>query len=371
MLHVSIPTREEVLHLAELRSDICISIYLKTSPLPQHIEASRIEMGNLVKEAFVSLRDSGFDKHRLEALKEELDAVIEADDFWFFHANSLAVLATPDSIRTYRLANNLSTQLEISDRFYVKPLLRALTFPHTAYILALSENETRLVEFFADAPPEIVHLATMPKDAMEAIGRSSATALTGSLTRESGSRGPKMRLAQYARKVDEALRPLLLLNDSPLILVTTEPLASIYRSVSSLNTLVDETIFTSPDKVTLTELVKLARPVLDAHYARQLTKTAELFELRAGQNRVATDLADLARAASYGMVSLLLVDFENTVRGFIDEGGTLQFTEEAGAYGIIDEIVKRSLACGAKVLAVRKEDVMGTSGAAAILRYSL
>ncbi len=371
MLYVNIPTREELLQLAEIRSDVCVSIYLKTSPLPQDIEASRIELHNQLKDAFSQLENSKLDKRRLEALKDELADVLEADDFWFFHANSLAILATPDSIRTYRMANEVKTQLEISDRFYLKPLLRALTFPHTAYILALSENDVRVVEFFSAGPPEEVKVENMPKDALSAVGKSSLTASLGSLTHESGSRGKKMRLAQYARKVDEALRPLLIHSDSPLILISTEPLASIYRSVSSLINLVDETVFTSPDRITVSELVALGRPVLDKHNAAQLNEVKEKFEVRAGQNRVVTDLTDIARAATYGMISLLLVDFDDSVAGTIDDNGKLTLTSEPGAYGVIDEVVKRSLACGAKVLAVRKEDMIGNTGVAAILRYTL
>lgn len=374
MLYVNLPTREEFLQLSELRSDVCVSIYLKTSPLPQDMQASRIELRNQVKEIISRLEESKFDKRRLEALKDELEDVLEADDFWFFHANSLAVLATPESIRTYRMANEVKSQLEIADRFYLKPLLRSLTFPHTAYILALSENEARVVEFFAEGPPEEVKVENMPKDALSAVGKSSLAASLGGLPHEPGSRGNKMRLAQYARKVDAALRPLLLHSDSPLILISTEPLAPIYRSMSSLSNLVDETIFTNPDRIGISELVALARPVLDNYYARQLDEVRETFELRAGQNRVATDLTDVARAATYGMVSFLLVDFDNTVAGVIDENGKLTLgkePDEAGAYGVIDEIVKRALACGAKVLAVRKQDMIGNTGVAAILRYTL
>ena len=371
MLYVNIPTRDEVLHLAEVRADACISLYLKTSPLPQEREASRIELDNMVRDAILSLQDKGFDKRRLGELMDEIAEVIEADDFWNFHARSLVILATPDHISTYRLANDVSSRLEVGDRFYLKPLFRALTFPHNAYVLALSENAVRVVEFFADAPPEEIQLADMPKDALSAVGKSTLTSSLSSLTHESGSRGHKMRLARYARKVDQALRPLLLQSGSPLILVCTEPLVSLYRSVASVPTLVDETVFTSPDRLSVGELVALARPVLDTHYAAELGTVKALFEERAGQNRVVTDIADAARAATYGMVSLLLVDFTTTVTGTIDEGGALTLSDAPGSYGVIDEIVKRSLACGAKILAVREGDMVGTTGVAAILRYPL
>ena len=371
MLYINLPTREELLDLADVRSDACVSIYLNVSPLPQEAHASRIELGNLIKQALASLHDAGLDKRRLWSLEEALSDVVQTEDFWRFHANSLAVLVTPDSIRTYRLANVLTNQVSVADRFHLKPLLRAVTYPQNAYILALSENEARVVEIFAEGAPEEIHVPNMPADALAAIGRSSIEATSGNLTTESGSRGPKMRLAQYAKKVDEALRPVLKGSDAPLFLVSTEPLGPIFRSVCSYLNLYDEMLRSSPDRISIAELTAMARPLLDKYHARQLEEVKALFEERKGQQRTATDLADVAKAATYGMISVLLIDFDRVETGFIDSNGNLSFSKEPGAYGVIDEITKRALACNARVLAVRKEDMISDSGAAAILRYPM
>ena len=371
MLYVDLPTKEELLHLSEIRSDACISLFLPVSPLPQDMEAGRIALGNMMKEALATLHANGLDKRRLAALEEELAHVVEADDFWHFHANSLAVLATPEMIRTYRLANSLQAHLSVADRFYIKPLFRALTFPHAAFVLALSENEARVVELLPQGAPELVDVPNMPKNALEAIGRASTNTSTGSLADESGSRGPKMRLAQYARKVNDALRPVLAGTDTPLILISTEPLGPIFRSLCHSDNLVSEMVSNSPDRITLTELANLARPLLDKYNAQRLEKVKTLFEERAGQQRVATDIASVAKAATYGMVSLLLADFDRIEQGFIDESGSVRFSNDPGAHGLIDEIVKRSFACGAQVLAVRKEEMIGNDGVAAILRYPM
>lgn len=145
MLYVDIPTRSEFATLSTARADACVSIYLKTTPVTQDVASSRIEFGNLMREAQSQLQDAGFDKRRLAALLESLSDLLDDDEFWRFQANSLAVFATPDTIRAYRLANDLTSMVQVSDRFHLKPLLRAVTFPHSAFILALSENAVRLV----------------------------------------------------------------------------------------------------------------------------------------------------------------------------------------------------------------------------------
>jgi hypothetical protein len=108
MLYVDTPTLPEFKSLNAKRADACVSIYLPTTPVTQEIEKARIKLGNMVKEAVDQLEASGFDKRRLASLGEQFDDLLDDDDFWRTQANSLAILATPDSIRTYRLANALT-----------------------------------------------------------------------------------------------------------------------------------------------------------------------------------------------------------------------------------------------------------------------
>ena len=129
MLYVDIPTRPDIRALIEERADACVSLYLSTTPETQHVGASRIVFGNLVKRALEQLDAIGFDKRRRALLSEQFDDLIDDDNFWNFQAHSLAVLATPDTIRTFRLPNRLKDTAQVADRFHLKPLLRAVTFP--------------------------------------------------------------------------------------------------------------------------------------------------------------------------------------------------------------------------------------------------
>jgi hypothetical protein len=60
------------------------------------------------------------------------------------------------------------------------------------------------------------------------------------------------------------------------------------------------------------------------------------------------------------------------VPGFVAETDgalTLDDTDDAVNYGVVDEIARRVLLARGRVLAVRREDVPGDGPAAAILRY--
>ena len=298
---------------------------------------------------------------------------MDDDDFWAEQARSLALFASPDGLRTFRLPSHLPNVVEVADRFYVKPLLRATTFPQAAFVLALASGSVRLVEIMRDGPPFVVAVPGLPKDAASAAGKASITDRSPS-GRLQGSEGQKVRLRQYARKVDQALRGVLAGFELPLILAAAEPLSSIYRSLSSYPHLVDGGIDRSPERATDEELAAAARTVLDEAYARELAEVRALFDQRFAQDRASTDVATIARAATQGAVDTLVVDIDVKLAGQVDEEtGAVTFADDddAANYGVVDEVAKRVLLSGGRVLAVRAPDVPGEGAIAAILRYAL
>src|SRR5262249_13706642 len=153
--------------------------------------------------------------------------------------------------------------------FHLKPLLRAITFPHSAYILALSENAVRLVEMHADLPPATLKIEGMPRDAASAVGKSTLNDRTASgRGRMGGLEGQNVRFHQYARKVDAALRPFLSGLETPMILAATGRLPSVFRAVNSYPHLLPDGIENSPDRISDADLAQAARPILDAAYAK-------------------------------------------------------------------------------------------------------
>lgn len=370
MLYVDIPTARDLTTLNDVRSDACVSIFTPTTPITQDVSASRIAFRNQVKAALGQLQAAGFDKRRLGGLEAYLLDLAEDDEFWRFQAHSLAVFATPDSLRTYRLASRLSEIVEVSDRFHLSPLIRAVTFPHAAYVLAVSENAVRLVEVSADLPATTVKVPGLPADAASAVGVSTLNDPTQEGRRVSGGEGQKVRLAQYIRKIDAALRPILGAGDTPVILAATQPVESLFRSVSHVEVL-PQAIVGSHDRTSEGDLADAARPILDAHYARQVEEFQALFDVRAGQNRATTDISDAARAATYGNIAALLVDIDAVIDGSIDaETGAVTFDSSADArnYGVVDEIAGRALRTGARVIGVRQDDIPDRKPLAAILR---
>ena len=372
MLYVDIPTESEIIALASSRDDLSVSIYLPTTPLSQEAASDSVQLKNLAKESLRKLTEKEADKGRVAALSEHFDALIDDPEFWRFQANSLAVLATPDNIQTFRVASVLSPIAVVSDRFFLKPLLRAVSFSNSCYVLALAEGAVRLIEVSADLPASALKVDSLPRDARNVTGRSLL--INRSMGRVQGGEGQKVLLEQYARRVNAALRDVLAGSDLPLVLASNEPLASIYRSVNSYPHLARETLYGGSDRLTDAELAASARPVLDRLYRDEITELSAMFATRESQGRATTDIAQAARAATIGAIDTMLVDIDEDVIGTVDDvDGSIAFGdgEEQSSYGIVDEIARRVIMTRGRVLGVRKDDIPEGKLLAAILRYAV
>jgi hypothetical protein len=357
-LHVDIPSEAQLAALLDAREPGSVSAYLPTSPLPQDAEAARIELKNLATEAERQLGDDG------RGVREHFDDLLDDDAFWTRLANSLAVFATPTTLRTFRLANRLTSMVEVSDRFHLKPLLRSVTFPQAAVLLALTQQSARVIEIAADVPPSEIAVADLPS-ALENTGRAP-------IRRLQGDEGQKVRMRQYARGVDTALRPVLAGLGLPLILAAAEPLDAIYRSVNTYPRLAERGIPGNPGDASDGDLAAAAREILDELYAKELDEVRATFEARLDAGRGATDVTDVARAATFGAVDTLMVDIDDVIPGFVAEDDgvvTRDGDDDAANYGVVDEIARRVLQSGGRVLALRRDDIPEHGTVAAILRY--
>jgi hypothetical protein len=347
-----------------------VSIYLPTDPASRG-EAERIELKTLAAEASSQLREAGAGTKVVRQFEEEIGYLYDDDEFWRRQARSLAAFAAPQSLITFRLPNRLLSGVQVSDRFNLRPLLRTHTFPHVAFVLALAQGAVRVVEVTPDLDPAQIAIEDLPADVASAAGKSSISDRAPS-RRIQGSEGQKLRMRQYARRVDRALRPLMNGLEVPLVLAAAEPIDSIYRSVNTYPHLLARGISGNPETVSDGELAAGARTILDDLYAAQLGEIARLFALRSGEGRTLSDVAEVARAATFGAVETLLVDIEASVPGTVDDQtGAVTFAGAAtgDVHDVTDELARRAWLSGARVLAVRDSDIPGGGPVAAILRY--
>ena len=371
ILHTDVPTRAQVDGFSPPARCPSVSIYLATSPTSRG-DAERIELKNLAGEASRQLQRASAGRGDIAAIDEELGELIDDDEFWRHQARSLALFLTPTTVTTFRLANHLVNLVEVSDRFHLKPLLRAVTFPNTAFVLALAQQSVRLLEITSDLEPMDVELADLPTDVASAVGKSSIRDRAPS-GRVQGSEGQKTRMRQYARQIDHALRPLLNGLDLPLILAAAEPIDSIYRSVNSYPNLASASIPGNPETMSDAELAGRAREVLDDLYAAELRaiRSSMRSDLRNAVHRP-TSPTWRAPQPTVWSTPCLSTSTRSSPAVVDEETGavTIDDADDAVNYGVVDEIARRVWLNGGRVLAVRRDDIPGEASVAAIFRYA-
>jgi hypothetical protein len=305
MLHIDIPSHDDIRWLSSYRGQGCVSIYLPTSPVTPETEADRILLKNLVRDGVERLRAAGSSRGDIEAFEEVMDNLDVDVPYWAYQANSLALFVAPDHLVTFRLPNKLEPVVETGDRFYLKPLLRSVTVPQSAFVLALAQGGVRLVEVSNDLPPYDASVADLPTDLESAVPE---TPLADRMPRgsEDGRMPSKIRMQQYARKVDQALRGFLPRGDTPLILAATRPLDSIYRSVNSYPHLLEQGFRGNPEQISEADLAAQTRTVLDELFAGKMAELHDRFAIREERALATTDIAQAARAATFGAISTVM-----------------------------------------------------------------
>lgn len=387
MLHIDIPTLPEFKALAAIKGDTCVSLYVPTEPFRERARQNRIALEDLAVDAVRQLKEAGVDKHKIVSLEEQFRHLAGADkdnsdadkirklqnrkpdpiaEFWKYQGHGLAVLSTPNTMRTFRMPYRPKPLAETSDRFHLAPLIRTMTSPHDVYVLALTEKHVRLIRGFVNLPAVRIHVPDLPEDAEEVARRASV--------RErplQGTAEVKLLLHRFARRVDHALRDALAGRSAPLVLAADEPLASMFRSVNTYPGLAEETIRGNPDLRSDAQLADAALPILDRLYKRALAAVIARFdELK--PDRTTTEVSYAAHAATAGAIDELLVDLDAVVPGVVseDDGSvTYASADDAEVYGVVDEIARRALCTGAQVLGARRDELPERTPVLAILRY--
>ena len=73
MLHIDIPTLAEFKHLAQIKGEICVSLYLPTSPLGEDARVNRVAFKDIAREAVLQLKEAGTNKKDISAFEERFE----------------------------------------------------------------------------------------------------------------------------------------------------------------------------------------------------------------------------------------------------------------------------------------------------------
>jgi hypothetical protein len=376
--------RDQLKELFQIDGAPAVSIYMETHRKGAEVAAQHLRLRAAIDQAKGTLAGDGV--AGVEEILAPLEGLIGDQDFWRHQADGLALFASRDFGRLYRLPVRLPDMVVVGPTFHTRPLIEYLQAPERFWVLSVTQKDVRMWEgTVSELSP--VDLTTVPTSLQEALGTVVvADRLNLRSPRGSGSApvfhghgagkdDTKQELEKFFRAVDAGVRDLLTDELGPVILAAVDYYHPIYQGISKLENLTEEGIVGSIAGWDEARIHAAAWPIARKSVEDKLDVALELWETSYGRGKAESDLATAARLAAAGRIRLLLTEKGRAVWGRIDRSsGDLEVVKEGGgdpdgsAVDLLDELAEMTIQHGGRALELQAEKMPVDTGLAAVLR---
>ena len=388
---MDILTRAELEQLMRKEQQWRVSIYMPTHRTGVETQQDPIGLKNLLGEAEKDLSDRGMGRRDVQRLLEPVNKLLQDSNFWQHQSDGLAIFLSSNGIRRYRLPLGFEEFVAVMNHFHIKPLLPLFTGDGQFYILALSQNEVRLlngtrysvsqvdigqvVGSLDEAIPSGNHQTDLQ---LHSSGSTGGMSGAGSVTfhgQGGGSgEGDKNELLRYFRLISDGLTKFLQGDRVPLVLAGVEYLLPIYKEANTYPYLMDTVITGNPDLLSAKELHKSAWDIVEHHFQVAQEEAVAYYQQLSGQasERVEDTLEKIVPAASDGRIETLFIaagvqhwGIFNPDTNEIEHHVQMQ----PGNESLLDLAAVQTYLKGGTVYTMKPDNVPGGTSAAAVLRY--
>lgn len=378
-------TKDSIRELIGKQAEWCVSIYLPTHRAGKETEQDSIRLKNLLSEAGQRLATGGFRPPDIQGILEPAQKLINDGMFWRYQGDGLALFLSKDFVRTYRLPLKFEELIVVTDRFHIKPLLPLMSGDGRFFILALSQNEVRLLQGNRHNISDI-ELEKVPSSLEEALKYDDPER---QLQFHTGTGGPGKRAAifhghgvgiddskdnilRYFRQINKGLHEILKQESSPLVLSGVEYLFPLYREASSYQYILEQGIPGNPEKMNPEDLHKDAWSLVESLFRKAEEEAAARYRSLLSSEKSSHDIRKIVPAAYYGKVDLLFVVVGTQQWGAFDPKKNrvyLHAEAEPHDEDLLDFAAVHTLINGGTIFVVNREDMPDKSLIAAIYRY--
>jgi hypothetical protein len=384
-------SKNEFRTLLEKQKGACVSFFLPTRRAEVESQQDELRLRHQIRDAENRLLLENLRSTQVEMLLEPLTSLLEDGDFWMHSVDGLAIFRSSELFRYYRLPCSFKEQVIVSDHFYLKPLLPFLANDGRFYILALSQNEIRLLEGTRYSVQEVELPEAVPESLAEALKYEEAenevsfySSSSGASIGKGGRRAAifyvqgvghddsKDQLLRYFQQIDRGLHELLKDERAPLVLAGVEYLFPLYRQANSYLYLLDQGVPGNPDKLSSESLHEQAWAVVKPYFRKAQAEQAAQYSDNVGTDRTSNNIREIMPAAYYGRVSSLFVAIDQEVWGIFDPTSNAIHVHKEPRFrddDLLDEAATQTLLHGGAVYAVEQTKIPGELPVAAVFRY--
>lgn len=366
----------ETLHASQLQrllaeeGELLVTIYLPMQQSGREVRQNAILFKNLLSEAREQLDQTS--QHIPIGLREQLDRaeglIQDNEVFWRYPAQGLAVFISEHEVQMLQLPAAFRAEISVGPQFAVSQLLPLLQGDGVYYIVAVSQNDARLLMGTRDHITEIP--ADLPESLAAVVGVNQKGFFLHSfrVRQGAGNGSPAVphghetsdhsaELKLYFREIDKALQDAIENSRVPLVFAGVKENFPIYQEVNSHPGLVDQPITGNPDRLSPGQLHQQAWPLVEPLLREPVRQAIERYNRNRGTDLTRTQADEILEAARQGQVDFLLVDQDWLGQ---NTGGSL------------DSLIREVLQTGGAVWIVNADEQMpGDTGLAALLRYTV
>ena len=360
-----------------------VSLFMPTSRAGRGIEADRLRWKNMVADVEAVLLDR-MRRPDAESLLTPARELLDDAMAWQYMSDGLVMYLGPDGHRTYRVPAPMTPLATIGDHRVLAHLVRLLSGDEHFFLLALSQQEVRLLGgsrntveevALAEIPTSLADVATGDDSRTDAVARPVAGRGGPAVFYGHSGADPNLRqqeMERLFRAVADGMRGVLRDQTSPLVLVGLEQLVVTYRGFSSYPHLMAPAVHHNADGLSAAELHELAWPLVERKLQEDRDEVIARFRELDGTGRVSSDLDAVAKAASEGRVETLFVRADpwswdqasDDLVPVVQLGSDERFAESE----LVDATVVAALSTGGQIFATSRI-VVPDSQVAAIFRY--
>ena len=385
---MDILSRDDLKKLGEKRDGWHVSIFMPTHRAGPDTQQDPIRLKNLLREAEEHLIAAGLRGTEAKARLEPASRLVQDGSFWQRQSDGLALFLSSGVANHYRLPLDFEELVIVAERFHVKPLLPLLSGDGRFYVLALSQDEVRLLlgtrytvgEVDLEGAPASLAEALRFDDPERRLQFHTATGPSGGkgsrpamfYGQGAPSRDQKSDILRYFQKLDTGIQALLAGEQAPLVLAGVDYLLPLYREANAYPHLIGEGIEGNPDNLSAEELHQQAWAIVQPRFLEEREAAAERFKHLSETDQVSEKLVEIVPAAYHGRVGILFVALGLQQWGAYDpETNRVQLHQEVepGDQDLIDLAAVQVLLHGGSVYAVEVEQMPVEASLAAVFRY--
>ena len=348
--------------------------------------AERIGLKDALNE--ISARLNGDrPKEEVTALLNPLRSLPDAFQGGGSREESLVLLRSPDVFEQFELSKPMQSGVFVGEHFDPRVLLTLANSEIRFYLLALSQNRTRLLLCTDRTSEEVPLPARVPTSLDEAMetrkpdhvldnmhtGGPSTGSMKGVMFGTSSDREKKDEyLNGFFNEIARGVETLLRGSEDPLIVVAVEHELALYKRLNTYPHLLEPGVHGAPDGLEGGEMHARALELLQSQPAVPVKTILDSFEKRVGTGHASARIPEIVKGAYEGRVSNLFLQENAHYEGTFDEARfRVKHTSDPVNHpeDLIDEAIHQTIVHGGDAMILPGSQMPNGVPVCAIFRY--